>query len=125
MSRNRWLLGLAAVLICLTAINVFAQGRKLPSGAWIKAAKIEIISGDASRYPKAVAMLDSLFMQYGPHSEGLYWMSQIYVDVIEKSSGPIQKWEPIQKFVVRYFLQSLRCFFLISSLSQHICRESA
>lgn len=99
MRRCGWLIGLAGILICLTSAVSAGQGRKLPAGAWIKAAKIEIISGDASRFPKAVALLDSLFLQYGPHSEGLYWMSQIFVDAIEQSSGPWQKEEHVRMFV--------------------------
>ncbi len=61
------------------------KGRKLSVGAYLKTAKIEILSGKPERYEYAVAMLDSLFMHYGPHAEALYLMGQIMVDGIEQS----------------------------------------
>ncbi len=66
-------------------------GRKLPVGAYLKSAKIEILSGEPERYKTAIAMLDSLFMNYGPHAEGLYLMSQIMVDGIEQTPGLKEK----------------------------------
>ncbi|MFH1372453.1 MAG: tetratricopeptide repeat protein [bacterium] len=63
------------------------KGRKLSVGAYLKTAKIEILSGEPERYEYAVAMLDSLFMHYGPHAEGLYLMGQIMVDGIEQSQS--------------------------------------
>ncbi len=82
------------LMFCLLAVEPSqAQGRKLPVSAYIKSAKIEIIAGgdDPERYVTAIAMLDSLFMHYGPHAEGLYWMSKIMLDQMEKANGPEQK----------------------------------
>jgi len=75
------------------------KARKLPVDAYIKSAKIAIISGDLDRYPEAIAMLDSLFMNYGPHAEGLHWMGQIMVDYIEKSPSPEEKKPYVEKMV--------------------------
>ena len=66
---------LIMVLAALLAGSVSAgKPRKLPASAYIKSAKIHILSGNTERYEQAVAMLDSLFMYYGPNAEGLYWM---------------------------------------------------
>lgn len=62
------------------------KGRKLPEKAYIESSQIAIVSGDTTRYREAMAMLDSLFMNYGPHPEGYLWMNQIAVDFIEKSA---------------------------------------
>lgn len=75
------------------------KARKLPEGAYIKTAKIEILSGNQERYKTAVAMLDSLFMYYGPHAEGLYLMGQIMVDGIKVSSDPKTKAPYVAKLV--------------------------
>ena len=84
---------IAIVSFCFL-IGTASEGkkpRKLPVSAYIKSAKIEIVSGDPERYLTAAAMLDSLFMNYGHHAEGLFLMSQMMVDGIETSSGPIAK----------------------------------
>ncbi len=77
---------LVVALVALIATgSVFA--RKLPEGAYIKTAKIEVLSGDLERYKTAQAMLDSLFINYGPHAEGMYWQCQIMVDILDKAPG--------------------------------------
>lgn len=75
------------------------EGRRLPLSAWIKSAKIEIISGKPERYQNAIAYLDTSFAQYGPHSEGLYWMTQIYVDGIDVTAGPHAKLLYVERYV--------------------------
>ncbi|MCK4461672.1 MAG: tetratricopeptide repeat protein, partial [candidate division Zixibacteria bacterium] len=92
------------VLTTLVAGSALAgkRARKLPVDAYIKSAKIAIISGDLNRYPDAIAMLDSLFMHYGPHAEALHWMGQINVDYIEKSPSPMDK-KPYVDRMVAYF----------------------
>lgn len=76
-----------------------AQGRKLPIGAYIKSAKIEILSGEFGRYETAQALLDSLFMNYGPHAEGLHLMEQMMVDYIEKTPSLNDKIPYVEKLV--------------------------
>ena len=89
-------------LLVLVASPVSAgKPRKLPASAYIKSAKIHILSRDPARYLEAQAMLDSLFMYYGPHAEGLYWMAQMAVDGIETSSSPMDK-QPYVMGVVSY-----------------------
>lgn len=88
-------------LLLLVASMAEARGRKLPVGAYIKSAKIDIVSGDLDRYPEALAMLDSLAMHYGPHAEALYLTSQIYVDYIEQTAGPWDK-KPYVESMVAY-----------------------
>jgi len=83
--------------------------RKLPIGAYIKSAKIEILSGDIERYPKAIAFLDSLFMNYGPHAEALELMANIYVDYIEKASTPEEKWPYVKKMVAYHDSLKMCC----------------
>jgi tetratricopeptide (TPR) repeat protein len=78
------------------------QVRKLPVSAYIKSAKIEILSGDMERYQTAIALLDSLFMNYGPHAEGLYLMGQIMVDFVERTPSPTDKVPHLEKMVA-YF----------------------
>ncbi len=72
-------------VICLVG-STFAgkRDRKLTVGAYISSAKIEIVSGDLERYETAILYLDSLFVNYGPHAEGLHLMAQIMVDYIDK-----------------------------------------
>lgn len=98
-------------MICLLAEPSQAQGRKLPISAYIKSAKIEIIAGgdDPERYLTAIALLDSLFMHYGPHAEGLYWMSQIMVDYVEKANGPQQKADATKKMVAYFDSLKMCC----------------
>lgn len=75
------------------------KGRKLPVGAYIKSAKIEILSGDFERYKTAQALLDSLFMHYGPHAEGLHLIEQMMVDYIEKTPALKDKIPYVEKLV--------------------------
>lgn len=88
--------------VCCTGSQTEAKNRKLPLSAYIKSAKISILPGKIERYPEAIAMLDSLFLYYGPHAEGLSLMSQINVDYIEKASSPADKL-PYVETMVAYF----------------------
>jgi superkiller protein 3 len=90
------------MLILANSLSVFGQ-RKLPAKAYLSSAKIDVIEG---RPAEAIAMLDSLFMYYGPHSEGLALMSQIYVDKVSKAPTAHEK-APLVDKMVAYF-DSLR-----------------
>ena len=87
-----------AVIVTISAVEG-KKPRKLPVDAYIKSAKIAIISGDIERYPEAIAMLDSLFMHYGPHAEALHLMGQINVDFVDKTASPIEKKKYIELMV--------------------------
>lgn len=101
---------IAAIALAVAGSTMAWQKvRKLPVDAYIKSAKIELISGDLERYPAAIAMLDSLFMHYGPHAEGLHWMGQIMVDYVEKSPGPMEKKMHIEKMVAYFDSLHLCC----------------
>lgn len=106
------------VLTTLTLVAIIAlpalaaRGRKLPVGAYIKSAKIDIVSGDPERYEEAAAMLDSLFMHYGPHAEALYLYAQMMVDGLQRAPDPKAK-EPYVRMMVAY-MDSL-----------HMCCEGA
>ncbi|MFQ6007382.1 MAG: tetratricopeptide repeat protein, partial [Candidatus Zixiibacteriota bacterium] len=92
-----------ALMIVIGSGMTWAQkARKLPVSAYIKSAKIEILSGEFERYQTAIAMLDSLFMHYGPHAEGLKLMGQIMVDLLEKTPNPSEK-APFLEKMVAYF----------------------
>jgi len=78
-------------LMVLAASLADAKGRKLPIGAYIKSAKISIISGDLDRYPEALAMLDSLAMHYGPHAEALYLTSQVEQEAVCREDGRLYR----------------------------------
>ncbi len=95
-------------LVAGSALPGKKEGRKLPVGSYITSAKIAIISGDLNRYPEAIAMLDSLFMHYGPHAEALHWMGQINVDYIEKSASPMEKKSHVD-MMVAYFDSLHQC----------------
>jgi tetratricopeptide (TPR) repeat protein len=95
-----------AVGLGLILMVTAAEARKLPVGAYIKTAKIEILSGDTVRYAYAQAMLDSLFLHYGPHAEGMFWMNQMMVDFIEKSGSLDGKKEYVELMVA--YRDSLR-----------------
>ncbi len=103
---HRSLILALALLIVGGAITSQARTRKLPISTYIKSAKIEILSGDEERIPGAVALLDSLFMHYGPHAEGLYWMTQIQVDYIERKANLDEKKPYVEKMVI--YSDSLR-----------------
>jgi tetratricopeptide (TPR) repeat protein len=97
---RRILIALTLLLAVTLAGESQAQkARKLPAGAYLKSAKIGIVSGDTAKYAEAIAMLDSLIIAYGPHAEGLYWLTQIQVDFVEKSSTPQQKSIHIKRIV--------------------------
>ena len=90
---------IAVLLLTLAGAAMAKKERKLHAGAYISSAKIAIVSGDQSRYPEAIAMLDSLFMHYGPNSQGLSLMGQVMVDYIETAQGPFNKREYVEKMV--------------------------
>ena len=74
-----------ALIMLLVGSVAAEKARKLPAKAYIQSAKIEILgygeSKEEARIQLAQAMLDSLFMYWGPHSEGYYWYSQIKWDL--------------------------------------------
>jgi tetratricopeptide (TPR) repeat protein len=96
---------LIALLMTL-AVSVAAKDRKLQPDTYIRSAKIEILSGEEVRILTAIAMLDSLFLYYGPHAEGLYWRTQIEADLMNKASDPDNKAEHLTKMVA--YTDSLR-----------------
>jgi tetratricopeptide (TPR) repeat protein len=77
---------LSALLLTL-AVSVAAKDRKLQPDTYIRSAKIEILSGEEVRIQTAIAMLDSLFMYYGPHAEGLYWRTKIEAQLMESAKN--------------------------------------
>jgi len=89
-------IGLAVVLAA--GALAIAQGRKLPEGAYLKTAKIELSYDALEHCPLAIAMLDSLFMHYGPHGEGMYLMTRIWDMYIEKTGGLQEKQQYVTKF---------------------------
>ncbi len=94
-------LAMAAGLVILLAASL--AGRKLPAKAYVMSAKIEILgyvdSHERERIELAVAMLDSLFMHYGPHSEGYYWYTQIQWDLAEEKSDLKERLPIVEKAV--------------------------
>ncbi len=89
-----------ALLLCLGGSSFAGKkDRKLTVGAYLSTAKIEIISGDPERRETAVAYLDSLFLHYGPHAEGLKLMAQIQVDYITDAADPKEKLKYVEKLV--------------------------
>jgi tetratricopeptide (TPR) repeat protein len=99
---------LAIVFVCGSA-GAQRGGRKLPVSAYLKTAKIEILSGEPERYEYAIAMLDSLFMHYGPHAEGLYLMGQIMVDGIETTPNLEAKGTYLEKMVAYFDSLKMCC----------------
>jgi tetratricopeptide (TPR) repeat protein len=81
------------LLLLLVASTQADRGRKLPDGAYIKSAKIEMSDPDqdTARYRTAEYMLDSLFQWYGPHAEGLFLMGKLQAAWLAKISEPKQK----------------------------------
>jgi tetratricopeptide (TPR) repeat protein len=82
-----------------------AKERKLPAKAYISSAKIEIIGyaekKEQERIELAQAMLDSLFLYYGPHTDGYYWYSQIKWD-LAKEKADLKERLPLVKEAVAY-----------------------
>ena len=93
-----WKLLVIATLALVFIIGANVDARKLPVGAYIKSAKIEILSGEIERYQNAIILLDSLFIHYGPHAEGIYWMGQIEVDYIDRAASPMEKKPHVERF---------------------------
>jgi tetratricopeptide (TPR) repeat protein len=96
---------LAAVLAAILINPVIAKDRKLPAKAYISSAKIEIIGyaekKETERIEMAQALLDSLFLYYGPHSDGYYWYSQIKWD-LAKEKADLKERLPLVKAAVVY-----------------------
>lgn len=94
-------LSVVALLIAGLAVTSLAgkKNRKLSVSAYLSSAKIEIISGDMERYETAIAYLDSLFYNYGPHAEGLYLMGQVMVDYLDRSPDLKVKAGYVEKLV--------------------------
>lgn len=105
----RTLLFILAVVFVCGSVGAQRGGRKLPVSAYLKTAKIEILSGEPERYEYAVAMLDSLFMHYGPHAEGLYLMGQIMVDGIETTPNLEAKGAYLEKMVAYFDSLKMCC----------------
>jgi tetratricopeptide (TPR) repeat protein len=80
-----------------------SNARKLPAGTYLTSAKINVIE---NRPEDAVALLDSLFMFYGPHDQGLGLMAQIMVDYIESKTTAEEKAPYVEKMVA--YFDSLR-----------------
>ncbi len=99
-----------AMILIVSGPVLAQQGRKLPQGAYLKTAKIEMsyaeASQDMARYENAMAMLDSLFAHYGPIPEGLSLMSRIMGVFMEHATGPVEKAPWVTKFVI--FADSLK-----------------
>lgn len=97
---NKFLtLSLIVVLVAAAATVDARRTRKLQPGAYISSAKIEILSGEEERIKTAMALLDSLFMHWGPHAEAYYWMSQIQVDLMNRRSDLEAKLPYAEKMV--------------------------
>jgi len=95
--------GIVTLIFLSTAATTVLGQRKLPAKAYLTSAKIDVIEG---RPEEAMALLDSLFINYGPVSEGLGLMGQIMVDYV--SSAPTaQAKAPLVDKMVAYF-DSLR-----------------
>jgi len=90
-------------LVLLLFSFSISTARKLPVGAYITSAKINVID---NRPEEAVVMLDSLFIFYGPHSEGLGLMGQIMVDFVESKTTAEAKAPYVTKMVA--YFDSLR-----------------
>ena len=93
-------IAIAALVITLVPFSGQAKNaRKLPMGAYIKSAKIDILSGDFERYKTAIAMLDSLFMYYGPTAEAIQLRGSIEVDYIDKAETLEKKKEHVATLI--------------------------
>jgi tetratricopeptide (TPR) repeat protein len=82
------LMAALAALVVNSAMG--AKERKLPAKAYISSAKIEIIGyadkKEEARIVLAQALLDTLFMHYGPHTDGYFWYSQIKWDLAKEKA---------------------------------------
>ncbi len=93
-------IAIIALIMALVPFSSSAKkARKLPMGAYIKSAKIDILSGDLKRYKSAIAMLDSLFMYYGPTAEAVQLRGSIEVDYIDKTPDLKKKMEHVKTLV--------------------------
>lgn len=94
-------IAIVALFVALVPVSSFAgkKVRKLPMGAYIKSAKIDILSGDLERYKSAIAMLDSLFMFYGPTAEAIQLRGSMEVDYIDKAVNMDEKMQHVKTLV--------------------------
>jgi len=96
---------LIAVLASIVVGPATAKERRLPAKAYISSAKIEIIGyadkKEQARIELAQALLDSLFLYYGPHTDGYYWYSQIKWD-LSKEKANLKERLPLVKEAVAY-----------------------
>lgn len=100
---------LGLIVVLAAGAVVLAQGRKLPEGAYLKTAKIELSYDNLDHCPLAIAMLDSLFMHYGHHGEGMYLMTRIWDMYIEKTGGLEEKQKHATKFAAYNDTLHLTC----------------
>lgn len=96
---------LAGVLIAVSAMAA-PKARKLTADAYIKTVKIEVSALDTTRFAYAEAMLDSLFLYYGPYAEGYYWIARMKLHMNEKT-GDLKKKRAYLTSAVAY-MDSLR-----------------
>jgi tetratricopeptide (TPR) repeat protein len=98
-----------ALVFCIVG-SPSAKDRVLPAKAYISSAKIEILGYGSTkekvRIETAIGMLDSLFMHYGPHSEGYFWYSQIQWDLAAEEGDLKLRLPFVNKAVV--YADSLR-----------------
>jgi len=96
-------LALILVLVVPMVGSAGARERKLPVKAYIQSAKIEVIgyaeTKEKARIELAQAMLDSLFLYYGPHSEAYYWYSQIKWDLSKEKADLTERLAVVREAV--------------------------
>lgn len=103
MNRRRQTATILALLLSLAATAIAQGGRKLPEGAYLKTAKIEMSfctsAFDSAHYVLALAMLDSLHLYYGPVPEGLLLRSRIIGAFIDHATVLNEKARLVSDFV--------------------------
>ncbi len=97
MKRTTILLTLFALALALTA-QVTEAKRAKPLKAYISGAKIRIVEGHPL---DALVLLDSASMNYGLVPEAIHYTTQVYVDLIERASGPVAK-QPLIDTLLMY-----------------------
>lgn len=97
-----------------TADTHAQRGRKLPVKTYIETVQIEVSEARTAsarkektdRFTYASVMLDSLFMHYGPHAEGLYWKAEIARERLDMEGDLSSKDSWARE--LRLFVDSLR-----------------
>lgn len=107
MKAINWIL-VVVLAIALPCGSAWAEkkGRKLPADVYLRTAKIDIVEG---RHDSAIVHLNSLLSHYGPHSEGLYLMGQIMVDLVETTGSPKDKAPYVEKMVAYFDSLQMCC----------------